>query len=801
MYLKSVSMQGFKSFAKKVNLDLTSPATGVVGPNGSGKSNVAEAIRFVLGEQSMKGLRTKSSSDLIFKGSSTLSPLSRASVSIHLDNKEKKINDKIYNSKSETSSILSNFINLDEIILTREIFSDGVGEYLINGTKVRLKDVQELLAMVNISVAGHTIVNQGEADRVLLANSSERREMIEDALGLRIYHMRIKEGEKKLEKVKSHLKEIEIIRKANVPHLNYLRKQVKELEKREEEIGLMDEMLSVYLFREDKDIEKKKKELEHESIDNEISSLETKLHTLLDAKKEIEKKDIEEESNKIIFLREEIKKEEEKLFTLTKKREEMYSEILNLEVEIRFLIKKEEDLKREKLKEKERKEIADYFINKNKFYSYKENRNLIWNNIFNFFGAKDYIALNDSLERAKENEISFLSEIEKASQHDSLSSSISIENENQENLNKETELLNIKLSERKIVLERLEIEKEELLRNIENKKIELSNLEKEDKNRFYRMDNDILEVKLNLEKLYSAREIIKNKEEALTLQELNFDTLIQDMSSLIGGKIFKYKTLDLDNIPEIEKMFYSLPQPELSKRIERSKIRIEESGVINAREIISEYENLSERDEFLIKEITDLEESRANLENLIQELKDTLLNDFNIGLEKINHNFNHYFNEVFPGGKASLSLEKIVNKNKIQDIEKLDESLELEEKEKKEPGIEISVNLPEKKVKDLQMLSGGERALSSIALIFAMSSINHPPFMVLDETDAALDESNARKYGKMIRRLSEKSKLLIITHNRETMNQCDVLYGVTIGSDGSSKLLSIKFDEATSYAK
>lgn len=801
MYLKSVSMQGFKSFAKKVNLDLTSPATGVVGPNGSGKSNVAEAIRFVLGEQSMKGLRTKSSSDLIFKGSSTLSPLSRASVSIHLDNKEKKINDKIYNSKSETSSILSNFINLDEIILTREIFSDGVGEYLINGTKVRLKDVQELLAMANISVAGHTIVNQGEADRVLLANSSERREMIEDALGLRIYHMRIKEGEKKLEKVKSHLKEIEIIRKANVPHLNYLRKQVKELEKREEEIGLMDEMLSVYLFREDKDIEKKKKELEHESIDNEISSLETKLHTLLDAKKEIEKKDTEEESDKIIFLREEIKKEEEKLFTLTKKREEMYSEILNLEVEIRFLIKKEEDLKREKLKESERKEIADYFINKNKFYSYKENRNLIWNNIFNFFGAKDYIALNDSLERAKENEISFLSEIEKASQHDSLSSSISIENENQENLNKETELLNIKLSERKIVLERLEIEKEELLRNIENKKIELSNLEKEDKNRFYRMDNDILEVKLNLEKLYSAREIIKNKEEALTLQELNFDTLIQDMSSLIGDKIFKYKTLDLDNIPEIEKMFYSLPQPELSKRIERSKIRIEESGVINAREIISEYENLSERDGFLIKEITDLEESRANLENLIQELKDTLLNDFNIGLEKINHNFNHYFNEVFPGGKASLSLEKIVNKNKIQDIEKLDESLELEEKEKKEPGIEISVNLPEKKVKDLQMLSGGERALSSIALIFAMSSINHPPFMVLDETDAALDESNARKYGKMIRRLSEKSKLLIITHNRETMNQCDVLYGVTIGSDGSSKLLSIKFDEATSYAK
>ena len=125
----------------------------------------------------------------------------------------------------------------------------------------------------------------------------------------------------------------------------------------------------------------------------------------------------------------------------------------------------------------------------------------------------------------------------------------------------------------------------------------------------------------------------------------------------------------------------------------------------------------------------------------------------------------------------------------------------MEEEKSREPGIEISVNLPEKKVKDLQMLSGGERALSSIALIFAMSSINHPPFMVLDETDAALDEANARKYGKMIQKLSEKSKLLVITHNRETMNQCDVLYGVTVGAEGCSKLLSIKFEDATEYAK
>ena len=129
-------------------------------------------------------------------------------------------------------------------------------------------------------------------------------------------------------------------------------------------------------------------------------------------------------------------------------------------------------------------------------------------------------------------------------------------------------------------------------------------------------------------------------------------------------------------------------------------------------------------------------------------------------------------------------------------------SIEYEEgNEIKELGIDIDVSLPNKKVKEISMFSGGERALVSIALLFAMSAITPPPFMVLDETDAPLDEVNARKYGTMLQRLSEKSKLLVITHNRETMNHCDMLYGVTIGMDGGSKLLSIDFKQAEDYAK
>ena len=118
-----------------------------------------------------------------------------------------------------------------------------------------------------------------------------------------------------------------------------------------------------------------------------------------------------------------------------------------------------------------------------------------------------------------------------------------------------------------------------------------------------------------------------------------------------------------------------------------------------------------------------------------------------------------------------------------------------------EEGLDIKVSLPKKKIRGLMMLSGGERALTSIALIFAISQVNPPPFIILDETDAALDESNSKKYGDLVELLSKHSQLILITHNRETMSRAGTIYGVTMGSNGVSKLLSISFDQATEVAK
>lgn len=781
MQLKSITTQGFKSFAKKINIDLESQVTGVVGPNGSGKSNVVEAIKFVLGEQSMKGLRSKTGSDLIFKGSHHIAPLSRASVSIHLDNRDKSLADDLASENSPEASLLKNFLNLDEIVLTREIYKDGASEYFINDTKVRLKDVQELLAMANISVAGHTIVNQGEADRILLSNNVERREMIEDALGLRIYHLRIKEGEKKLEKVEEHLKEIEIQRRENLPHLKYLKKQVSELERREDEIEKLSHMLKVYLYKEDLEIKNLSHELEKNNFLSEIQTLEQKLLSLESQKEN--PKEIEE-NRELTTLREEANRLREEATPLTNKKDTLYREKVNLELEIKFILERLNQKSVETLT----KASEIYTLNKSDLEKYQEKREIVWEVILETEQNKNYAELPKILREAKLEEIDFLNQIKHLEKENNAPAEVEADNSDAQ-----IEELKEKLSDTEKSLELLDANIASLLNKRKEVEEKLSTLESEEKEKFYKLDNQILEIKLALEKLHFQEEQIQTKKQNLHNKETNFENILQEYSLTLGTKTFRYKNFDpnAETAEELQQ-FINLSQGELFRKIERSKIIIEESGVVNASEILSEYETLSERDNFLINEIEDLEKSRKNLETLITDLKNTLLERFNTGLETINRNFNNFFTEIFPGGSATLSLVK----------EKVTEAEDGEEEEQnKKAGIKIAINLPQKKIHDLQMLSGGERALSSIALIFALSSINHPPFMILDETDAALDEANAQKYGRMIRRLAENSKLLVVTHNRETMNQCDVLYGVTVGAEGASKLLSIKFDQATEFAK
>ncbi len=188
MYLKSIEVQGFKSFANKITFEFHNGITGIVGPNGSGKSNVADAVRWVLGEQRVKQLRGGSMQDVIFSGTENRKPLSFASVAITLDNADGRLP-----------------VSYEEVTVTRRLYRSGESEYLLNGTACRLKDIQEIFYDTGIGKEGYSIIGQGQIDRILSTRPEEARELFDEATGIVKFKKRRKTAEKKLENEKQDL--------------------------------------------------------------------------------------------------------------------------------------------------------------------------------------------------------------------------------------------------------------------------------------------------------------------------------------------------------------------------------------------------------------------------------------------------------------------------------------------------------------------------------------------------------------------------------------------------------------------
>lgn len=232
---------------------------------------------------------------------------------------------------------------------------------------------------------------------------------------------------------------------------------------------------------------------------------------------------------------------------------------------------------------------------------------------------------------------------------------------------------------------------------------------------------------------------------------------------------------------------------ELSGQIQKLKYQLQLIGGIDP-EVTREYTETHERFEFLMTQTTDLRKGIDDLDHVIAELDVTIKARSEGAFRQLNRDFDRYFKTLFGGGKAELMQIRAGDKEE-------DEEDDVVAKEKKEidrdriVGIEIHATPPGKKIKSITMLSGGERALVSIALICAIMTSNPSPFVVLDEVDAALDESNADKFASIIEQLAGKTQFIVITHNRYTMHKANVLYGVTMRDEGTSTLLSINLDE------
>ncbi len=260
----------------------------------------------------------------------------------------------------------------------------------------------------------------------------------------------------------------------------------------------------------------------------------------------------------------------------------------------------------------------------------------------------------------------------------------------------------------------------------------------------------------------------------------------------------------------LDKKLEEVDQFALEREIAKLKFQMEQIGGIDPL-VVAEYDETKKRFEFLSTESQDLENALVSLREVIKEMEKKVEEKFHSTFDEINKEFSKYFKIIFGGGNASLTKVKIKsrkNKNDLAEGEEVnfsdaadgeDEKYLVEENPSAaadgEIGIDISACPAGKKISSLAMLSGGERSLTSIALLFAIISHNPPPFSVLDEVEAALDEANSRRFGRILQELSGRTQFIAITHNRETMRQASMLYGVTMGEDGISKLLSVKLDQ------
>lgn len=760
MYLSSLEINGFKSFAKKAELEFSTPITAIVGPNGSGKSNVAEAFRFVLGEQSIKSMRGKRGEDLIFGGSARVARSNRASVKIVLNN-EKRIFP----------------LDFDEIVAERVVHRDGVNEYLINGSRARLKDVQELLAAANIGPTGHHIISQGEADRILSASPKERREMIEDALGLKIYQYKKAESEKKLEKTKENMAQVASLRREVEPHLRFLERQVKKIEK---SIALRETLAShyrAYLKRESLYLA-----YEERRIAQARTAPEAELRTLdaelAKAKETLAQSAQDEKRDAIVSL-------EEKLSMLRTRRQEVLRESGRVEGQVGYL----ERAVAEQARKKEREDRAPVA-----FVEVKRAVDSVEEIARSVDAAEDLISARRVVESMLRTLRSFLNETART-HYDS-----------EEEARTQAELAALQKERQQYERTLAALEEEE--QSLRGEYDALRRAIEADASESREAEREVFRIMGRQRELSEVLNRLARDAELRARDQDEWKREIQEAIVLVGraGAAYAECSADPQGQPLIEEEVVRenrSVQANRRRELEKMKIRLEELGGSGSDEVMKEYTEVKERDAFLERELQDLEQSIASLEALIADLAAQLNEQFALGIEKIGTEFNRFFMLMFGGGTASLVRVQPQVRKKKRDLDGLleAEGEMLEEEVVGEEGIDLDVKLPNKRVRGLEMLSGGERALTSIALIFAMSQVNPPLFVILDETDAALDEANSRRYGDMIESLAKRSQLILITHNRETMSRAGVLYGVTMSGDGVSKLLSVKFEEAAAVAK
>ncbi len=978
MKLKSIRAYGFKSFADKMEMEFKTNITAIVGPNGSGKSNIVDAIRWVLGEQSVKSLRGSSSmSDVIFKGSETRAPFKRCEVALTFDNEDHFLN-----------------TDLEEVEIKRVLYYTGENEYFINNTKVRLKDVTNILLDSGMGSDAYNIISQGNIEAIVNSKPLERRVILESAAQVLKYKNRKNESLRKLEKTKDNLEKVDLIIKElettvlPLKEQSVVAKKYLELEKdlqnleisltvhdltdihdRFDELvrkreKLTDERASLNTKNSSKSSVIQKLELTLLDLENKIEeenahylSLNERIHKLQNEKtllQERQKYEISEEkiNENLMSLKEEESRLEKERATFEREIAKIEESLQNYEKDLQEIDEEltVQKLKYQKFHQEYENQIHEELVMKNRI-SILENtmendpnysaaiKNVLnhprLKGIHNTIGhllevpseystaidvalasSANFIVVDttknaeEAIHYLKENKLgratffpldtiksrlipeSILQMVQKSSGFIGVASDLlSFESkyrdimENQlgqvlvvkdfssleevgklinhkyrivtldgeishvggsltgGSLKKSTSSLSLKaeISTLRKNLERLEETlindrktEEEFLEQVSSleekrkdillqKNVFLDSLGKKEREK-HALDEKLEAIALDiasdsslkegsldesfagLMKTITEAEIARDASEKkleeykvkksevssqiseLEMENKKFSSLVYQIDQSLKeceidmGKMETQMDYMLTLLSETYHLTYEKAKMDyvldLDSEIARFKVsslrkEMKSLGTVNLGSI-DEFERLNTRYEFLKNQKDDLEKACTDLLEIISEMDEIMITRLQDAFAKIQAEFSKVFHKMFKGGTGNLIL---TDPDNIL-----------------ETGIDIVAEPPGKKLNNIQLLSGGEKTLTAISLLFAILNVYPVPFCVLDEVEAALDEANVDTFGKYLQEQKDKSEFILITHKKRTMEYADTLYGITMQEQGVSKVVSVKLE-------
>ena len=761
MYLRSIEMKGFKSFPERARLEFSPGVSVIVGPNGSGKSNITDAVLWALGEQSPGAIRGASMQDVISAGGKGVGQRRQAEVEVTIDNSE---------GRAAT--------DLSEIAVKRTLDRSGEGSYRLNGARCRLVDVVEVLSDTNLGREMHSVISQGRVESIVHSKPRERRLLVEEAAGLGKHRKRRRRAELKLRAARDNLdRALDLEREARA-RLRPLKRQAQAAELgariEREELGLRGRLVAEELrFGADRAAAAEKAAREARAKRAELEKL---LAEVSEKRRAAEERFAARDRERTLAwgvltkLRGEQQRVAVRAVSLAGREEEIAVGLEALRTELGPLTL----------------DVGDGAAPGERVRKLEEELDEIGVGLTGAVEGLEKARSADAAEAVREAGLGAVrGGAERAIRHARRAEGL-LGERHREQLRKRLAAGESLLEEMRAASAAASAAEAAIRARVE--RIEQRVVGGED-------DGDEIaeEMRACSQREYELQAEMNAAADRLTEVEIEAAHLgdrraeaekeLAAIAEKLGGEV-----------SPAEQALSEEERAEIDRRLGRLERRRAQIGPVNPL-AEQEYEEAREHVESLQAQREDTERGMRELEALIRDIDREIERAFEQTFEATARNFEEMVEHLFPGGRGRLRRVSLGPAREAAGEDEVPEA-EIEggeeEEEREELGVEIEVTPAGKSTRKLSLLSGGEKSLVAIAFVFAVFLARPCPFYILDEVEAALDDANIDRFLQLIRRFSDRAQFVIVTHQKRTMDAADVLYGVSMGGDGITKVVSRK---------